>query len=120
MSPRDDDSDNVVVRISGIFERTDNESEFWYMEKAVLNASTGPRFRTMPFHIAQNSFLDLLGPYSRRMSAVYGWVLVVDEDRINADNAGQLSSDILGMQKKLFSIAPPRAQTKVFLYSVWK
>ena len=44
----DDEIPSVTVVVSGIFERNEPGTEFWYLEDAVLNAATGPTFRTAP------------------------------------------------------------------------
>ena len=101
--PRTEDFNNVRVLISGIFERDDPDHELWYMEKAVLNAATGPSFRTVPFHISERTFMEVLGPSVRKMSGLYAWLLIVDRDRLNANNAEGALDELLRMEKVLAS-----------------
>ena len=92
--PWSDDLAHVEVVISGIFQRERPEAEVWQLEEAVLEAATGASFRTMPFHISQEAFLDTLGPRLRRMEATYAWLLMTDTDRVNARNSTDTLTDI--------------------------
>ena len=92
--PWSDDLAHVEVVISGIFQRERPEAEVWQLEEAVLQAATGASFRTMPFHISQEAFLDTLGPRLRRMEATYAWLLMTDTDRVNARNSTDTLTDI--------------------------
>ena len=84
----DDEIPSVTVVVSGIFERNEPGTEFWYLEDAVLNAATGPTFRTAPLHISEAAYFDVLGPALPRMDSIYAWLLSVDDGRINAGNSG--------------------------------
>ena len=83
----DDEIPSVTVVVSGIFERNEPGTEFWYLEDAVLNAATGPTFRTAPLHISEAAYFDVLGPALPRMDSIYAWLLSVDDGRINAGNS---------------------------------
>ena len=83
----DDEIPSVTVVVSGIFERNEPGTEFWYLEDAVLNAATGPTFRTAPLHISEAAYFDVLGPALPRMDSTYAWLLSVDDGRINAGNS---------------------------------
>ncbi len=83
----DEDISSVTVVISGIFERNEPGTEFWYLEDAVLNAATGPTFRTAPLHLSEAAYFDVLGPALPRMDSTYAWLLSVDGERINAGNS---------------------------------
>ena len=83
----DDEIPSVTVVISGIFDRNEPGGEFWYLEDAVLNAATGPTFRTAPLHLSEAAYFDVLGPALPRMDSTYAWLLSVDSGRINAGNS---------------------------------
>ncbi len=93
----DDTTASVTVVVSGVFERNDPGAEFWHLEDAVLNAATGPTFRTAPFHVSEAAYFDVLGPAFPRMDSTYAWLLSVDGSRINANNAAQALFDTEAM-----------------------
>ena len=108
--PRTEDFVNVSVLISGVFERDDPGHRLWRMERDFLNAATGPTFRTVPFHISERTFMEDLGPATRRMSGVYSWLLVVDRDRLTANNAEGALVDLIRMNRALGSTLGSYAQ----------
>ena len=101
--PWSDDLTHVEVVISGIFQRETPEAEVWQLEEEVLEAATGASFRTMPFHISEEAFLETLGPQLRRMEATYAWLLMTDADRVNARNSTDTLLDIRGTNAILSS-----------------
>ena len=109
--PWSDDLAHVEVVISGIFQRERPEAEVWQLEEAVLGAATGASFRTMPFHISQEAFLETLGPRLRRMEATYAWLLMTDTDRVNARNSTDTLRDIRGTNSILSSTLSSFRQT---------
>ena len=90
----DDVTPFVTVVISGVFTRNDPDDEMWALEREVINAATGPSFRTVPFYISRKTYLDVLGPAFREMDSTYAWLLAVDRGRLNALNAHQALDDI--------------------------
>ena len=93
----------ATVVISGVFQRDDPLEEFWNVEQRVLEAVTGPSFRTVPFYISEESFLEVLGPSFRKMDSTYGWFLKVDTGRIGAGNAEQALADLQALNDTLDS-----------------
>ena len=77
----------VTVVISGIFNRDNFGDDIWHLEKSVLNAATGPSFRTAPFHITEKAYMEVLGASLHRMDSTYAWLLPVRTGRLNAGNA---------------------------------
>ena len=90
----DDVTPFVTVVISGVFTRNDPGDEMWALEREVINAATGPSFRTVPFYVSRKTYLDVLGPAFREMDSTYAWLLAVDRGRLNALNAKQALDDI--------------------------
>ena len=99
--PWDDVIPYVTVLISGVFERNDPSEEFWYLEERVLHAATGPSFRTVPFHLSETSFLEVLGPSFRKMDGTYAWLLMADTGRLNARNSNRALTNIEGLHSAL-------------------
>ena len=90
----DDVTPYVTVVISGVFTRNDPDDEMWALEREVINAATGPSFRTVPFYLSRKTYLDVLGSAFREMDSTYAWLLAVDRGRLNALNAHQALDDI--------------------------
>ena len=99
--PWKDTTPYITVVVTGVFERKDPGDEFWYMERSVLQSATGPSFRTVPFHVAEGAFFEVLGPSFRRMESTYAWLLAVDIGRVNAWNAETTLHDIQVMRRVL-------------------
>ncbi len=93
----------VTVVVSGVFQRKNPRDEFWYLEESVLESATGPSFRTVPLHIPEKSFMELLGPSLPKMDTTYAWLLAVDIGRVNARNADLTLANIVAMHGTLAS-----------------
>ena len=106
----DDMTPSVIVVISGLFERNEPGGEYWYLEDAVLNGATGPTFRTMPFHVSESMYFDVLGSAFVRMDTTYAWLLSIDDDRIDAWNAAETLFDINALNSVLVSTLPTYRQ----------
>ena len=94
----DDRIPYVSVVVSGVVKETDPGAEYWHVQPGVLDAATGPSFRTVPFYISESTFLDVLGPAFLSMDSVYAWLLAVEPSRLNAGNArlAQQSIQVMG------------------------
>ena len=92
--PWSDDLSRVEVVISAIFQRKNPNADIWHLDETVLQAATGQSFRTMPFHVSREAFLETLGPRLRRMQATYAWLLITDTSRIHARNSADTLADI--------------------------
>ncbi len=109
--PRTEDFNNISVLITGVFERDDPEHRLWRIEREFLNSATGPSFRTVPFHISERAFMEVLGPMTRKMSGVYAWLLVVDRNRLTANNADRALTNLAQMNRLLGSTLLSYRQT---------
>ena len=88
----------VTAVISGVFQRNDPKHELWYLEQEVLEALTGPSFRTVPFILSEKSYMEVLGGALRRMDSTYAWLLLTDTGRVNAGNAAKTLAQLESMQ----------------------
>ncbi len=100
----DDTTPHVTVTISGVFERDDPDADIWQLESRVLRAATGPSFRTLPFHIPQETYLDILGPSLRKLDSTYAWLLVVDTGKVHARNARSTLVTLVTMNRSLGAV----------------
>ena len=85
----DDVTPYASVVVSGVFERDEPGHQIWHMERAVFDASTARASRTVPFHVSEQAFMEVLGSAFEDLDSVYSWLLVVDAGRLNADNSSE-------------------------------
>ena len=103
----------VTVVISGVFERNVPTDDFWFLEESVLNAATGPSFRTVPFYISEKSFTEVLGPSFSRMEGTFAWHLMVDIGRVNTWNSALTLANVQAMHENLSVSLSSYRQTTV-------
>ena len=101
----------VSVVITGVFQKNDPADDFWYLEQSVLDAATGPSFRTIPFYLSERAFMDVLGPQMRKMEGTYAWRLPVDIGRVNARNAQLTRGHLATMHRNLTATLSSFRQT---------
>ena len=101
----------VNVVISGVYVRDAPGADIWYLERDLLNAATGPSFRTVPFYVSEKTFFEVLGPEFRRLEAIFAWHLRLDTGRVNARNADLALFHIEEMHSTLASALPGYRQT---------
>ena len=101
----------VTVAVSGIFERDDADSEFWYLDGEILQSATGASFRTVPFFVGEPAFMDVIGPAFRKMDSTYAWLLHVVPERINARNSSKALRDIETLDASLNGKLPAFRQS---------
>ena len=89
------------VVISGIFERKAPQEEYWHVNDTLFEFSTSALFRTAPFYISKQTFMEVLGRAFQDLDSSYVWLLPVDTGRLNPDNAFQALSDIRIMRSRL-------------------
>ena len=98
------------VVISGVFQRDDPDDPFWRMEDEIFRFATAIGFRTVPFFLSEDVYMDVLGGGFRDMNSAYAWLLDVDVERINASNSRQAAFDIRLMNRRLSTL----------LFSYWQ
>jgi hypothetical protein len=86
-----------------LLERGTEGDLLWQLDSKVFQASTSGSFRTVPFYVSEQTFMDTLGGAFRQMDSTYGWFLDVDTDRLNAGNATGVRLDILTMRSRLLN-----------------
>ncbi len=95
------DTPHATVVITGLFSPLDEGDEVWHLDETVLRSATGPSFRTMPFYITAPSFMEVLGASFKDMDSTYGWLLKVDSETIDANNAEDALFDVETLQRRL-------------------
>ena len=89
------------VVIVGTFTRDDPEDEFWRLDDDILRAATGDSFQTLPFYIEEAAYYEVVGRSFAQMSSVFGWLLMVDAERLNAGNSTLAHLSIRAMRESL-------------------
>ena len=98
---------HVNVVISGLFERAvPLDEEFWHLEASALRTASGPAFRTVPLFIAEQTFLEVLGPALPRMASTYAWLLETDTGRVDAWNSDAALANLELMNRTLVTSLP--------------
>ena len=82
-----DSSPYIHVVITGIFSRNDPEHEYWYLNDRIFKAATSDTFRTLPFYLTEKAYYETLGATFNQMDSVFGWLLMVDTGKLNANNS---------------------------------
>ncbi|MCY4653540.1 MAG: hypothetical protein OXC95_10300, partial [Dehalococcoidia bacterium] len=91
----------VHVEITGIYTRNDPEDEYWYLNDRIFKAATADTFRTLPFYMTEKAYYELLGVGFRQLDSVYGWLLMVDTGKLNANNSRLTYADMEAMEDRL-------------------
>ncbi|MGH2543967.1 MAG: hypothetical protein ACRDIB_14290, partial [Ardenticatenaceae bacterium] len=91
----------ITVVISGLFEPKDPGSIFWNLEREVLRSSIGDSFNTVPFFIAEDTFMEVIEQAFPSMDSTYGWLLDVDTSRITSDNSTATAQSVSRLNQRL-------------------
>ena len=96
-----DSSPYIHVVITGIFTRNDPEHEYWYLNDRIFKAATSDTFRTLPFYLTEKAYYETLGATFNQMDSVFGWLLMVDTGKLNANNSRFALASIEAMEDRL-------------------
>ena len=91
----------VHVLITGVFTPNDPDDEYWYLNDRIFKAATADTFRTLPFYLTENAYYEVLGRSFRQMDSVYGWLLMVDKGKLNANNSRFAHASLRAMEDRL-------------------
>ena len=92
---------HATVLITGLYSPLDPADEVWHLDQTVLRSATGPSFRTIPFYITAPAFMEVLGASFKDMDSTYGWLLKVDAETLDANNAEVALIDVETLQRRL-------------------
>ncbi len=102
---RDDVTPHAVVRVSGLFERTDPDNDFWAMDERILSTSSNV-IDVVPFYVSEDTYFETLGGSFQSMESTYGWLLRTDLSRIGVSNAADAMVSIRFLKNRLGSRLP--------------
>ena len=97
----EDSAPHIHVVITGFFTPNDPDDEIWHLNERVFNAATAGTFRTLPFYVTEKAYYEILGNTFRQMDSVYGWLLMVDPSKVNANNSRFAHANIEAMEDRL-------------------
>ena len=89
------------VVISGVFERNDPDGEFWHQHDTLFKSVTSGSFRTMPMHVSEQMYFNILGAHFTDLDTSYAWHLDTDRERLNASNSTITHLHVRGMRSQL-------------------
>ena len=96
-----DSAPYIHVAITGIFTPNDPNDEYWHLNDRIFKAATAETFRTLPFYVTETAYYETLGETFNQMDSVYGWLLMVDAGKLNANNSRFAYANIEAMEDRL-------------------
>ena len=102
--------ENVVVEISGIFERNSTGKNIWYLEEETLIPSTGSLFTSLPFYINESVFLNHLGPSFGKLEGNYIWYIDINTDILSAPKTIEIRQRFQTLREYLTPELPSYSQ----------
>ena len=93
----------VSVLISGVYRRTNPDHPAWYLNDVMFHTLSSGNFRAAPSLVSETTLLRGIGSAFPDMDSNYGWMLLVDHERLRAVNATQARRDIVSMRGTLSS-----------------
>ena len=96
-----DETPYIHVLVTGLFEAHDPDDEFWHLNEKIFRASTTGTFRTLPFYVTEKAYFETLGAAFGQMNSTYGWLLMVDEGKLDANNSSLARASLAAMEDRL-------------------
>ena len=96
-----DSAPYIHVVITGVFTPNDPEDEYWHLNERIFKAATAETFRTLPFYVTERAYYEVLGDTFNQLDSVYGWLLMVDTGKLNANNSRFAYANIEAMEDRL-------------------
>ena len=87
------------VVVSGIFRRADPDHPIWRLDDEIFYTFSSGSFVAVPLLVSEDTLLRGLGGAFSDMDTTYGWMLMVDHERLRATNATDAMRSIVGMQR---------------------
>ena len=98
-----DETPYVHVLVTGLFEAHDPDDEFWHLNERIFRASTTGTFRTLPFYVTEKAYFETLGAAFGQMNSTYGWLLMVDAGKLDANNSSLARASLAAMEDRLMT-----------------
>ena len=91
----------ATVVVSGIFRRVDPSHPLWRLDAEVFHTFSSGSFVAVPLLVSEDTLLRGLGGAFTDMDTTYGWMLMVDHERLRATNATDALLSVLGLQRSM-------------------
>ena len=89
------------VVVSGLFRRTDPDHPLWRLDNEVFHTFSSGSFVAVPLLVSEDTLLRGVGGAFTDMDATYGWMLLVDHERLRATNATDALFSIIAMRRSM-------------------
>ena len=93
----EEDIQHAEVVIAGIFQINDQAHEFQYVYDEAMISDTSVTVKALPLFVSKKTFLTLVGGSFENLRGKYNWLLDIDTDHLNQDNASKAIADINAM-----------------------
>ena len=94
----------MSVTITGLYTRNDPDELIWELNDRTFHSFTSGNFVTMSFLVSEETFLRGIGKAFPDMDSTYGWLLLVDPDKLSSINATDALHSIVGIKRSLSSV----------------
>ena len=89
------------VVVSGIYRRSGPEEPIWRLDNEIFHTFTSGSFVAVPLLVSEDTLLRGLGSVFTDMDTTYGWMLMVDHERLRATNSTDAQRSVIGMQRNM-------------------
>ena len=89
------------VVVSGFFRRVDPDHPIWRLDNEVFHTFSSGSFIAVPLLVSEDTLLNGLGGAFTDMDSTYGWMLLVDHERLQATNATDALYSIINMRRNM-------------------
>ena len=91
----------LSVTVTGLYTRNDPDDLIWELNDRTFHSFTSGNFATVPFLVSRDTFLRGVGKAMPDMDSTYGWLLLVDPDRLSSINATDAMHSLVGIKRSL-------------------
>ncbi len=96
----------MSVSIVGLFSRNDPDDLIWELNDTTFHSFNSGNFATVPFLVSEETFLRGVGKAFPDMDSTYGWLFLVDPDRLSSVNATDALRSVVDIRRSLVSAFP--------------
>ena len=93
-----DETPYASVVISGLYRKTDPDHPIWRLNDEIFHTFSARSFVAVPCLVSEDTLLQGIGGAFTDMDSSYGWLLLIDHERLRAANASGARLSIAQMQ----------------------
>ena len=94
----------MSVTITGLYNRTDPDDLIWELNDRTFHSFTSGNFATVPFLVSEDTFMRGVGKAFPDMDSTYGWLILVDPEKLSSINATDALHSVVGISRSLSSV----------------